>query len=52
MLLMCCTQYVIKFGKLGSGLRKRSVFIPIPKKAMPKNDQTTALLPSSNTLVK
>ena len=32
MLLMCCTQYVIKFGKLGSGLRKRSVFIPVPKK--------------------
>ena len=30
---------------------KRSVFIPIPKKAMPKNAQTTALLHSSHTLV-
>ena len=32
--------------------RKRSVFIPIPKKAMPKNAQTTAQLHSSHTLVK
>ena len=31
---------------------KRSVFIQIPKKAMPKNAQTTALLHSSHTLVK
>ena len=31
---------------------KRSVFIPIPKKAMPKNAQTTAQLHSSHTLVK
>ena len=31
---------------------KRSVFVPIPKKAMPKNAQTTAQLPSSHTLVK
>ena len=31
---------------------KRSVFIPIPKKAMPKNAQTTTQLPSSHTLVK
>ena len=31
---------------------KRSVFIPIPKKAMPKNAQTTAQLYSSHTLVK
>ena len=30
---------------------KRSVFIPIPKKAMPKNAQTTAQLHSSHTLV-
>ena len=30
----------------------RSVFIPIPKKAMPKNAQTTAKLHSSHTLVK
>ena len=31
---------------------KRSVFIPIPKKAMPKNVQTTAQLHSSHTLAK
>ena len=31
---------------------KRSIFIPIPKKAMPKNVQTTAQLHSSYTLVK
>ena len=31
---------------------KRSVFIPIPKKAMLRNDQTTAHLHSSHTLVK
>ena len=31
---------------------KRSVFIPIPKKAMPKKAQTTAQLHSSRTLLK
>ena len=31
---------------------KRSVFIPIPRKAMQKNAQTTAQLHSSHTLVK
>ena len=31
---------------------KRSVFIPIPKKGMPKNAQTTAQLHSSHTLAK
>ena len=31
---------------------KRSVSIPIPRKAMPKNVQTTAQLQSSHTLVK
>ena len=31
---------------------KRPVFIPIPKKAMPENAQTTARLRSSHTLVK
>ena len=31
---------------------KRSVFIPIPKKAMPKNAQTTTQLHSSHMLVK
>ena len=32
--------------------RKRSVFIPIPNKAMPKNAQTTTQLHSSHMLVK
>ena len=31
---------------------KRSVFIPIPKKAMPKNAQTTTQLHSSHMLLK
>ena len=31
---------------------KRSIFIPIPKKGMPKNAQTTAQLHSSHTLIK
>ena len=31
---------------------KRSVYIPIPKKAIPKNAQTTTQLHSSHTLVK
>ena len=31
---------------------KRSVFIPTPKKAMPKNVQTTAQFHSSHTLAK
>ena len=31
---------------------KRAVFIPIPKKAMPKNAQTTIQSHSSRTLVK
>ena len=38
----------VKLGKLSSGHRagKRSVFIPIPKKGMPKNVQTTTQLHS------
>ena len=34
MMLLMCTQYASKFGKLGSGHRteKRSAFIPIPQK--------------------
>ena len=31
---------------------KRSVFIPIPKEAMPKNAETTTQLHSSHTLAK
>ena len=48
----CCTQYASKCGKLSSGHRTgKNVFIPIPRKAMPKNAQTTAELHSSHTLV-
>ena len=36
MLWKCCTQYASKFRKLSSGHRKRSVFIPIPKKGNAK----------------
>ena len=36
MLWKSCTQYASKFGKLSSGHRKRSVFIPIPKKGNAK----------------
>ena len=48
-------SYASKSGKLSSGHRTRkgqSVFIPIPKKAMPKNAQTTAQLYSSHKLAK
>ena len=53
MLWKCCTQYASKVGNsaVATGLEK-SVFIPIPKKCMPKNVQTTAQLHLSHTLVK
>ena len=49
MLLKCCSQYVSKFGKLGTGHRtgKGSVFIPIPKKGNAKecsNYRTVTLI--------
>ena len=47
MLWKCCTPCVSKFGKLSSGHRKRSVFIPIPKKGNAKecsNYDTIALI--------
>ena len=48
MLLKCCTQQVIKFGKLHSATRlEKSVFIPIPKKGNAKecsNYHTIALI--------
>ena len=47
MLWKCCTQYASKFGKLSSGHRKRSVFIPIPKKGNAKersNYRASALI--------
>ena len=44
MLLMCCTQYASKFGKLSSGHRtgKGQFSFQSQRKAMPKNAQTTA----------
>ena len=49
-----CTQYVSKFGKLSSGHRtgKYQFSFQSPRKAIPKNAQTTAQLHSSHTLVK
>ena len=47
MLLRYCIQYTSKSGKLSSGHRKRSVFIPIPKKGNAKecsNYHTIALI--------
>ena len=48
LLVKCFTQYVSKFGKLGSGHRTaKVVFIPIPKKGNAKecaNYRTIALI--------
>ena len=48
MLLKCCTQYIIKFGKLISAIGlEKSVFIPISKKGNAKecsNYHTIALI--------
>ena len=54
MLWKCCTQYASKFGKLSSGHRtgKGQFSFQSQRKAMPKNDQTTTQLHSSQTLVK
>ena len=53
MLWKCCSQYASKSGKLSSGHRTEMVsFIPVPKKAMSKNVQTTTQLYSSHMLVK
>ena len=49
-LLSICQQ--IRKTQQGPQDWKRSVFIPIPNKAMPKNVQTTAQLHSSHTLAK
>ena len=48
MLLKCCTQSAIKFGKLSSGHRtgKGEFSFQFQRKAMPKNVQTTAQLHS------
>ena len=49
--MKCCTQYVIKFGKLSSGYRtgKGPFSFQSQRKAMPKNAQTTAKLHSSHS---
>ena len=54
MLWKCCPQYASKFGKLSSGHRtgKGQFSFQSQRKAMPKNDQTTAQLHSSHTLAK
>ena len=54
MLLKCCTQYASKFGKLSSGHKtgKSQFSFQSPKKAMPRNAQTTTQLHSSHTLPK
>ena len=54
MLWKCCTQYASKFGKLSSGHRKRSVFIPIPKKGNAKecsNYHTIALISQATNVM-
>ena len=54
MLWKCHPQYASKFGKLSSGHRtgKSPFSFQSPRKAMPKNAQTTTQLHSSHTLVK
>ena len=54
MLWKCCTQCASTFGKLSSGHRtgKGQFSFQSQRKAMPKNDQTTAQLHSSHMLVK
>ena len=54
MLLKCCTQYASKFGKLSSGHRTGKVQFSFqsPKKAMPKNVQTTTQLHTFHMLVR
>ena len=53
MLWKCCIQYNSKFGKLSSGHRtgKGPFSFQSQRKAMPKNEQTTAQLHSSHMLV-
>ena len=50
MLCKCCTQFASKFRKLSSGHRtgKGQFTFQSQRKAMPKNDQTTAQLHSSH----
>ena len=53
MLSKCCTQYASKFGKHnGHRTGKGQFSFQLQRKALPKNDQTTAQLHSSHTLAK
>ena len=54
MLLMCCTQYVSKFGKLNRGHRtgKGQFSFQSQIRAMPENVQTTIQLCSFCMLVR
>ena len=53
MLWKCCIQYVSKLGKFNSSFRtSRSVFIPIQRRAMPKNVQAAVQLHSFHTLAR
>ena len=54
MLWKCCTRYISKFGKLGSGHRtgKGQFSFQSQRKAIPKNAWTPAQLHSSHMLVK
>ena len=51
MLLKCCTEYDSKFEKLSSGHKtgKGQFSFQPQRRAMPKNDQTTTELYSSQT---
>ena len=51
-MLLKCTQYVSKFGKLSSGYRtgKGQLSFQSQRKTMPKNVQTTAQLHSFHAL--
>ena len=52
-LLKCCMQYANEIGKFNSGHRTGNhVFFPIPRKAMPKNVQTTIQMSSVHMLVR
>ena len=52
--MICCTPYASKFGKLSSGHRtgKGQFSFQSQRKAMPENAQTTAQLHPSHMLVK
>ena len=54
MLLKCCNQYVIKFGKLSNGHRtgKSQFSFQSQRRAMPKYIQTTVQLCSSHMLAR